>query len=236
MSAMAGALTDPDSADVTAWFAHRTPQTERSPRQDDPTIRLIVAGDPGLPPCAACHDPGGHKLGAPAPRGQHPGYIERQLVAFAQGARWKHINQQMQTIAAQLTPEEMHAVAACYGMGDAVLATRKCARAFRSTTAIFCPFRSDGFIKTQQKSRDIRGCSTICIRRQRGVPGRDITDEHDDGYRVPAYGFRHSEVRGSDYSNTYPVSLPTGFVGGRSSLLTAVLAAGPLPPGPAAPF
>jgi hypothetical protein len=97
------------------------------------------------------------------------------------------------------------------------------------STAIFCPFRSDGFIKTQRESQDIRGRSTIYIGRRRGAPGRHITDQHDDGYRVLACRLRHSEVRGSDSSNTYPVSLPTGFVGGRSSLLTAVLAAGPPP-------
>jgi cytochrome c553 len=127
MTAMAGALTDQDSADVAAWFAHRAPQTEHNPRPDDPTMRLIFAGDPGrgLPPCAACHGPGGHKVGAPALRGQHADYIERQLAAFAQGMRRNDINQQMRTIAAQLTPAEMHAVAAYYGAEGAVLAARK---------------------------------------------------------------------------------------------------------------
>jgi cytochrome c553 len=134
MSAMAGALSDQDSADVAAWFEHRA---ERQPtrddqgvsrtEQDDPTIRLVFAGDPGrgLPPCAACHGPGAHKLGAPALRGQHADYVERQLMAFAQGMRRNDINQQMRTIAAQMTPDEMHAVAAWYGSENAVLATRK---------------------------------------------------------------------------------------------------------------
>jgi cytochrome c553 len=138
MSAMASALTDQDSADVAAWFAHRgdgqapvagegAPQSGHSPRQDDPIVQLVFAGDPGrgLPPCAACHGPGAHKLGAPALRGQHADYIERQLVAFAQGTRRNDINQQMRTIAAPLTPGEMHAVAAWYGAEGAVLATRK---------------------------------------------------------------------------------------------------------------
>jgi cytochrome c553 len=138
MSAMASALSDQDSADVAAWFSHRldrqppvagevVPQSGHRPLQDDPTIRLVFAGDPGrgLPPCAACHGPGAHKLGAPALRGQHSDYIERQLVAFAQGMRRNDINQQMRTIAAQLTPDEMHAVAAYYGAEDAVVATRK---------------------------------------------------------------------------------------------------------------
>jgi hypothetical protein len=63
-------------------------------RQSDPTICLVFAGDPkrGVPPCAACHGPGAHKLGAPALQGQHAAYIERQLAAFAQGIRQNDIN------------------------------------------------------------------------------------------------------------------------------------------------
>jgi cytochrome c553 len=131
MSAMATALSDQDTADVAAWFARSTdvqPSVAGTgAHQDDPTRRLVLAGDPGrgIPPCAACHGPGGFKLGAPALRGQHTDYIERQLVAFAQGMRQNDINQQMRTIAAQLTPDEMHAVAAYYGVESAVVATRK---------------------------------------------------------------------------------------------------------------
>src|SRR5215469_15427250 len=43
--------------------------------------------------------------------------IESQLLAFAQGMRQNDISEQMRTIARQLTPEEMHAVAAYYGGG-----------------------------------------------------------------------------------------------------------------------
>ena len=128
MSAIATALTDQDSADVAAYFAHRrgglapvagegVPQGGRSLRQRDPAIRLVFAGDPerGIPPCAACHGPGAQKLGAPALRGQHAEYIERQLAAFAQGMRQNDINEQMRVIAHELTPDEMHAVAGYYG-------------------------------------------------------------------------------------------------------------------------
>jgi cytochrome c553 len=74
-------------------------------------------GDPqrGIPPCSACHGPGGYKLGAPALQGQHADYIERQLAAFAQGIRQNDIFEQMCMITEQLTPDEMHAVAAFYG-------------------------------------------------------------------------------------------------------------------------
>jgi cytochrome c553 len=50
---------------------------------------------------------------------QQPVYIERQLAAFAQGFRQNNINEQMRTIAAQLTPDEMH-IAEFYGTGAAV--------------------------------------------------------------------------------------------------------------------
>jgi cytochrome c553 len=138
MSAIATALSVQDSADVAAYFASRAdglppvagegvPESGRSLRQSDPTLRLIFAGDPerGVPPCAACHGPGAQKLGAPALQGQHAAYIERQLAAFAQGMRQNDINEQMRTIAGQLTPDEMHAVAVYYGAKDAVRTTQK---------------------------------------------------------------------------------------------------------------
>jgi cytochrome c553 len=128
MHAMASALTEQDSADVAAYFAHRSgglppvsgegvPGSGRSLRQRNPGIRLVFAGDPerGIPPCAACHGPGAQKLGAPPLQGQYAEYLERQLAAFAQGMRQNDINEQMRVIAHELTPNEMHALAAYYG-------------------------------------------------------------------------------------------------------------------------
>lgn len=127
MSAMASPLSAQDSADVTAYFAHQAdglgpvagellPAGGRSLRQGDRSTRLVFAGDPerGIPPCSACHGPGGHKFGVPTLNGQHAAYIERQLEAFAQGIRQNDINQQMRVIAAQLTPDEMHELALFY--------------------------------------------------------------------------------------------------------------------------
>jgi cytochrome c553 len=128
MNGIATALTDQEIVDVASYFASRAvgllpvggegvPEAGHSLRQTDPAIRLVFAGDPerGIPPCSACHGPGGHKLGAPALQGQHAAYIEQQLAAFAQGMRQNDINQQMRTIAKQLTPAEMHAIAVYYG-------------------------------------------------------------------------------------------------------------------------
>jgi cytochrome c553 len=127
MNAIAEALTLQDSADVAAYYASRTkglpPEAGRALesghtlRESDPTVRLAYAGDPirGLPPCTSCHGPTDFKLGAPRLRGQHADYIERELAAFAQGVRTNDINEQMRTIAAQLTTAEMHALAEYYG-------------------------------------------------------------------------------------------------------------------------
>jgi cytochrome c553 len=128
MNAIAQALSLEDSADVASYFARqpgglppatgdRVPEPGRGLRESDPAKRLIFAGDPdrGIPPCAACHGPGGYKLGAPVLEKQQAAYIEAQLIAFAQNLRQNDIFEQMRIIAKQLTPEEMHAVAAFYG-------------------------------------------------------------------------------------------------------------------------
>jgi cytochrome c553 len=131
MNAIAQALSAQDSADVGAYFASRINglppfvgerfQAGHTLREDNPAIRLVFAGDParGIPPCSACHGPGDHKLGAPQLKTQQPAYIERQLAAFAQGFRQNDINEQMRTIAMQLTPQEMRLIAEFYGSGAA---------------------------------------------------------------------------------------------------------------------
>ena len=85
----------------------------------DPAIRLALPATPRAgfrlaPPVTV---PATIKLGAPQLKTQQPAYIERQLAAFAQGLRRNDINEQMRTIAMQLTAAEMHAVAELYGSG-----------------------------------------------------------------------------------------------------------------------
>ena len=126
MSPMAKALSDEDSADVAAYFASRPggltaggngrpPQHEHGESKESGTATsLVFVGDQqrGIPPCAACHGPDGYKLGAPLLAGQHAAYIEGQLTAFAQSTRQNDINEQMRTVAKQLTPDEMHMLGA----------------------------------------------------------------------------------------------------------------------------
>ena len=105
---------------LPAIGGNRVPESGRSLREADPAQRLVFAGDPqrGIPPCSACHGPGGYKLGAPALHGQHAAYIERQLAAFKQGMRENDIFRQMRVIAKQLTHDEMHALAMFYGIAE----------------------------------------------------------------------------------------------------------------------
>jgi cytochrome c553 len=136
MNGIAKALTVQDSANVAAYFAGlpgglhadsgmRIPQGGRGFRQGSTGARLVFAGDQqrGIAPCAACHGPGGYKIGAPPLAGQYTAYIERQLAAFAQDFRQNDIYEQMRAIARQLTPEEMKAVAEFYGAPDHHLAS-----------------------------------------------------------------------------------------------------------------
>jgi len=128
MGAIAKALSIRDSADVAAYYAARpnglaaiapegSLRRESRSKESDSARHLAFMGDEqrGIPPCTACHGPHGYKIGAPPLAGQHAAYIERQLAAFAQGLRQNDINEQMRTIAMQLTPSEMHALAAFYG-------------------------------------------------------------------------------------------------------------------------
>jgi cytochrome c553 len=135
MGAIAKALSTQDSADVAAYFAVRPNGLAAIARggslhakaESDSARRLAFIGDEqrGIPPCTACHGPNGYKIGAPPLAGQPVAYIERQLAAFAQGLRQNDINEQMRAIARQLTPSEMHALAAFYGAPESARVANK---------------------------------------------------------------------------------------------------------------
>jgi cytochrome c553 len=76
----------------------------------------IEVGNPmrGMAPCAACHGPLGHTLGAPDLRGQQGAYLEQQMQAFAAGNRRNDIGEQMRSVARRLTGEEIAMLAAHY--------------------------------------------------------------------------------------------------------------------------
>ena len=80
-----------------AWFASADGQTGN--RQPDVGRGAVIAAQ-------------GTAAGAP-------------VAAFAQGMRRNDINEQMRTIAKQLTADEMHGVAAWYGAESALVAARR---------------------------------------------------------------------------------------------------------------
>jgi len=117
MTPMAVALTDTDMADLAAHFAQQTPAgLEADPSNWKTGERLYRGGDAvrGLPACIACHGPQGRgnaPAAYPALRAQHAVYTCNQLRAFSSGVRKSAGNDIMQVIAAQLTDEEMRALA-----------------------------------------------------------------------------------------------------------------------------
>ena len=129
MEPIAGSLIDRDVADVVAYYAalpvfrdpmdnRAFPETAGTPHLEIAS-RLITLGDGtrGIPPCEACHGPVAYKTGAPSLATQNSAYLFDQLEAFAKGTRANDINEPMRTIAALLSEDERHSLAAYYGAG-----------------------------------------------------------------------------------------------------------------------
>jgi cytochrome c553 len=120
MSPVAQQLAPDQLAQVAAYFAsYGEPDTlgNRFMGADPAIARLARRGDPqrGLPPCESCH--GAHSGGpieAPVLTGQWAGYLERQLTAYAGAQRSNDVYRRMRDIAAKLTPDERHRLAAYY--------------------------------------------------------------------------------------------------------------------------
>lgn len=78
--------------------------------------KLYRGGNPtsAVPACIACHGPDGRGNAAakfPAIGGQHAAYLETQLKAYRDGSRRGDLNQMMRNLAANLTDDEIRAVA-----------------------------------------------------------------------------------------------------------------------------
>ncbi len=120
MTPMAQQLSEQQMADVAAFYSHFArgtldPQLERGVSEE--TRNLVQMGDVArtLPPCNACHGRlAGGPIETPTLTGQHHGYLEAQLQAFASGKRKNDIYRRMRNVAGKLTPGEMNALAAYY--------------------------------------------------------------------------------------------------------------------------
>jgi cytochrome c553 len=117
MSPMAMILSDEDMADLAAYFSSQTVKGgETEPSKRALGQRVYRAGNlnSGVTACAGCHGPNGRGnplAGYPSIQGQHAVYAAAQLRAFKSGTRSTDPNQMMRTIAAQLSDEEIDAVA-----------------------------------------------------------------------------------------------------------------------------
>jgi len=117
MSPMAMILSDEDMADLAAYFsaqAARGGETEPSKLTLGQRVYRSGNVDGGVMACAGCHGPAGRGnplAGYASIQGQHATYVAAQLRAYKAGQRATDPNQMMRNVAAQLSDEEIDAVA-----------------------------------------------------------------------------------------------------------------------------
>jgi cytochrome c553 len=127
MPGLAKPLSDQDIADLASYYSQQTPTgLEADPSTWKAGEKLYRGGDRvrKIPACMACHGPvgvGNPAAGYPALRAQHAEYLAKELADYAAGQRYSRNSkgesqggvdaQIMDTIAAQLTTEDVHSVA-----------------------------------------------------------------------------------------------------------------------------
>jgi cbb3-type cytochrome c oxidase subunit III len=115
MAGIAGALSDQDMVNVSAWFATQVPKPGYAHNKNTVALgQKIYRGgiaEKGVPACASCHGPTGQGIPSQYPRlsGQWADYTAAQLTAFQQAVR--NNNEPMHAIAARLSENEIKAVA-----------------------------------------------------------------------------------------------------------------------------
>ena len=117
MSPMAAPLSDQDMADLAAYFSSQT-QSVGSAAADKVAMgeKIFRAGNPDtkVAACMACHGPtgvGNAPANFPRISGQHAAYVEKALKDFRAGDRDNDPNMMMRGVAANMTDEEIMAVA-----------------------------------------------------------------------------------------------------------------------------
>lgn len=117
MTPMAMPLTDQDIVNVAAYFSSQTQQGgEADPELAKLGKNVFRAGNPasGVPACKGCHGPAGMGTDlAKFPRisGQHADYVKQTLEYFRKGERANDPNGMMRGVAANMTDQEIAAVA-----------------------------------------------------------------------------------------------------------------------------
>lgn len=117
MTGQAANLTDADIAALADYYAKQTIKPGvASAALAAKGEKLYRGGNPtsSVPACIACHGPDGRGNAAarfPAIGGQHAQYVTTQLKAYRDGSRKGDQNQMMRNLAANLTDDEIAAVA-----------------------------------------------------------------------------------------------------------------------------
>lgn len=119
MNEMAKDLTEEDIAGLAVHFSTQKPVAKKSPEADLVAVGSYIfqKGNPysGVAPCAGCHGVDGHgTIQLPRLAGQHPAYLETQLVDFNKRERTND-NTIMHSVASKMTTLEIKAVAAYIG-------------------------------------------------------------------------------------------------------------------------
>ncbi len=122
MSSIAKALSAQDIADVSAYYAVKSPVAWTAEKAD---AKLILTGKTianlgdakaGVQACGNCHGPDGRGEAPynPPLRGQSAAYITAQLNAWRQGTRHNDNGELMSGLARRLTPADITAVSAYF--------------------------------------------------------------------------------------------------------------------------
>jgi cytochrome c553 len=118
MLGMAAALSDEDARDIGAYFQSQS-VAQAAPFDESKIAagRELYKGgklQTGVPACQGCHGPTGDGvagIGYPQLGGQYPDYILAQLKAFKDGSRTNDDKSLMRSIVANLSDDDMAAVA-----------------------------------------------------------------------------------------------------------------------------
>lgn len=119
MTGLVTGLSGQDMADVAVYYSLQTiPVGQQAASASPLAERLVKEGDGKriLPPCASCHEASGkgQKIDVPAIASQNAAYLEQTLLDYQSGARHNDLYGRMRTIALQLSPEEIKALAQYY--------------------------------------------------------------------------------------------------------------------------
>lgn len=119
MNEMAKDLAEEDIAGLAVHFSTQKPVSRQSPEADLVAVGSYIfnKGNPfsGVAPCASCHGTDAHgTVQLPRLAGQHPSYLETQLIDFNKRER-SNDNAIMHTIASKMTALEVKAVTAYIG-------------------------------------------------------------------------------------------------------------------------